>query len=264
MAKVGTLAVLGFGFLLAAMVAGMADMHAPDMPERHRRVLAAIGVLALGGWTAGAVGALAAMAIGHARAASWLAWVPALLAVVAYGTLFAVGTVDWLPDEPTGAPRVIAQAIFAPFSVALVVAGGRDWMVQRRMLARSRPVEARILSAEVEPVGPKSASRKGAPPAGGAWGRHRPAVRFEFTLRGTSHAASRLRPGHDTPVYRSHRAARAALGGLAPGRVVRAWADPAHPREAFLFREPRARPAALLTLGLLLPALIHLLAALLM
>lgn len=256
--------LLAFGLVLLSLVASMAETMTAGTMAVPRRLLTAVVVLCVGGALAGAAGVLGAFAVGQARAAFWLAIIPALCASLGYGALFEAGRLaDW-EDGGSSAARFFAVAMFMPFSITLLLAGGRDLLRQWRLLRRASPVEARIVAVAVEGSASRAGQSPGSRNRGDGAGSFTPSVRFNVVIDGVRHEGTRLTPGESRQVYRSREAAQKALRGLAPGQVVSAWADPGAPSSAYLFREATPGPAVYLMLGILVPTLVYGLAAILL
>jgi hypothetical protein len=150
--------------------------------------------------------------------------------------------------------RIIATIIFGGFGLVLLYVGVTQLVMQRRLLARARRVDAVIVHSEVF----SSTTRDTDPSVtrNTSTTTHRPDVRFRYEVHGSNYESDLLYPTIIVQSYASRESAAEALAPFPLNARVSAYVDPAAPDKAYLIATAGKGPLVFIILGLLLPPLV--------
>lgn len=151
---------------------------------------------------------------------------------------------------PQGIAQWIVFILFAGLSLAMGAVGVREYLLQRRLLAHARPVDAIILRSEV--IVSKSADTDHRLGRDNSTTSHRPEVLFRYVIDGTTRESDMLYPNVIVQGYASAEGAAAVLKPFPLDATVTAYVDPAHPDRGFLIRQGGAGPVVFMVVGSLL------------
>lgn len=147
--------------------------------------------------------------------------------------------------------RIIAVVIFGGFGMVLLYVGVTQLVMQRRLLANARRVDAVIVHSEV--FSSTSADTDRRPNRSTSTTTHRPDVRFRYQVGGVEYESDLLHPNIIVRSYASRDAAAEALAPFPLHAAVRAYVDPSLPDKAFLIASAGNGPVVFIIVGLLLP-----------
>jgi hypothetical protein len=140
--------------------------------------------------------------------------------------------------------QIIAVVLFGGFGLVLLYVGATQFVMQRRLLANARRVDAVIIQSEVHTS--SSSSRRSTT-------SHRADVRFRYQVNGVEYESDLLHPNIIVRGYASYEAAREELAPFPLNATVRAYVDPSLPDKAYLVPTAGNGPVVFIVLGLLLP-----------
>ena len=141
----------------------------------------------------------------------------------------------------------IFSLMFGGLGIMLIYVGGREFVVQRRIVATAEPVEATILSTRI--VSSKSSHTDNRTLRDNSTTTYTPEVRFSYTFRGVTYESDLLYP---TVIHRGYASAEAAEAELAPylaGAAVPGYADASIPERGFLRIEKSSAPVWFMIAG---------------
>jgi hypothetical protein len=145
--------------------------------------------------------------------------------------------------------RWIVFAIFGGFGLVLLYVGVTQFVQQRRLLTRARPVDAVITMSEVFSSTDKD--RDGSRTTSTT--THRPDVKFKYVVAGREYESERLYPTTITRTYASREAAAEELRAFPVGATVQAHVCDGDPDKAYLVAEAGTGPLVFMIVGLLVP-----------
>jgi hypothetical protein len=149
--------------------------------------------------------------------------------------------------------RIITFVIFGGFGLVMLYVGVTQYFMQRRLLASSERVDARIVhsevftstSADTDPRLLRSTSTT----------THRPDVKFRYQVAGTEYESDLMYPNIIVTSYPSREAAAEALTPFPLNAVVRAYVNPSLPGKAYLIQSAGNGPIVFMIIGVILPPL---------
>ncbi len=141
----------------------------------------------------------------------------------------------------------IFSLMFGGLGIMLLYVGGREFVIQRRILATAEPVEAVVLSARV--VSSKSSDTDNRTLRDNSTTTHTPEIRFSYTFRGVKYESDLLYPTVIQRGYASAEAAEAELATFPPGATVAAFTDASLPERGFLRFEKSSGPIWFMVAG---------------
>lgn len=148
--------------------------------------------------------------------------------------------------------RVVFIVFFGGLGVMFLVVGIKQLAQQRRLLASAIEVDAMIVESRVEKSVSANTDRR--PLRSNSTTSYTPVVRFRYTVNGSEHESTMLRPTEIETGYASESSASAELTAFAEGAKVRAYVDPSLPEKGFVIKESGAGPVVFLVLSLVAPA----------
>ena len=148
---------------------------------------------------------------------------------------------------------MVVYLLFGGFSIMFLYMGATQFLLQRRLLANARPVDAEIIKSEVRTGSTSDTDRRVA--RDNSTVTHRPDVLFRYEVDGVSYVSDLLRPNVIVRTYASREAAAVDLAEFPVGARVKALVDARTPDKAFLIAEKGSGPIVFLILGVLLPPL---------
>jgi len=141
----------------------------------------------------------------------------------------------------------VFSLMFGGLGIMLIFVGGREFIIQRRIVATAQPVQATILSARV--VSTKSSDTDTRTLRDNSTTTHTPEVRFSYTIGDVRYESDMLYPTIIQRGYASVESAEEELVAYQPGAVVQAFADSSLPERGFLRLEKSNNPVWFMVAG---------------
>lgn len=149
--------------------------------------------------------------------------------------------------------QIITFLIFGGLGFMLLFVGARQWIQQRRLLARIVPIDVIITHAAVATS--TSANTDARLLRNNSTTSHAPELRFRYRFGGAEHESDLLRPTAIGVGYASRESAAEVIAPYPLNAKVRAFVNPDFPDKAFLIAEKGNGPIVFLVLGVILPPL---------
>jgi hypothetical protein len=156
---------------------------------------------------------------------------------------------DHLLHPPATLVQWIAFLVMAAFAIMMLYVGTTQFLLQRRLLAHARPVDATILRSEV--TRSESADTDRRLLSSNSTISYSPEIRFRYLVNGAPFESEMLTPNAISVGHASEGSAAEVLTPFPVGATVTAYVDPSLPDQGFLIRSAGAGPIVFLLVGLI-------------
>lgn len=147
--------------------------------------------------------------------------------------------------------QIITFVIFGGFGFVMLYVGVTQFVMQRRLLANAKRVQATIVHSEVSSS--TSSDTDPRPLRSTSTTTHRPDVRFRYRVGDGEYESDLLYPNVIVRTYASREAAAEALVPFPVNARVSAYVDPSLPDKAYLIATAGNGPVVFMIIGVLLP-----------
>jgi uncharacterized protein DUF3592 len=147
--------------------------------------------------------------------------------------------------------RIITFIIFGGFGLVMLYVGITQYVMQRRLLANAKRVDAVIVHSSV--FKSTSADTDPRPLRSTSTTTYRPDVKFRYRVGDSDYESDLLYPNAIVRTYGSRESAAEELAAFPVDAKVLAYVHPSLPDKAYLLASAGSGPLVFIIIGLLLP-----------